>query len=187
MQRKTKKIAYFLGLLLPLAPVSEAVADGVNASVPAESPPISSQVARQELQALLDQGLDSLAPELAAKGTFFPFAVMTGHDGEMRMIGTEVHQRQNPPDHVVKALVDKTRQLAQERRIRAVGFFMDYVAERRDTGFSQAGIRVELMHIQPDALSVFIPYSVTGDNKLRLMTPQYNQGKNVVFSQQPKK
>jgi hypothetical protein len=138
-------------------------------------------VARQELQSLMDHGMELLVPELVDSGTFYPFAVMLGHDANIRVLGIEPSERNNDPQVMVAALVKKSKQLAKENRIRAVAFFMDYVASRRDTGFSQAGIRVELDHIHPDALSVFIPYSITSDKKLRLMTPQYNIGKNVVF------
>lgn len=147
--------------------------------------PVSSRAARQELQSLLDQGLKMLASELVAAGTFYPFVAMLGHDNEVRLIGTPATLRVSNPDQAVQALVEKTRVLAGERRIRAAAFFMDYVATRQDTGFSQAGIRVELNHIHPDALSVFIPYSITDDKKLRLLTPQYKKGKNLVFDPQP--
>lgn len=148
-------------------------------------PPVSSRVARKEIQALLDEGLKMLAPELVESGTFYPFVAMMGHDNEVRLIGTPVSLRVDDPDRAMEALVVKAKKLAAERRIRAAGFFMDYVATRADTGFSQPGIRVELNHIHPDALSVFIPYSITQDKKLRLLTPQYRPGKNVVFSRKP--
>lgn len=144
-------------------------------------PPVSSRVARRELQSLMDEGLKMLAQELVAEGTFYPFVAMLGHDNEVRLIGTPASLRVDDPEQAVQALVEKTRLLAQERRIRAAAFFMDYVATRQDTSVSQPGIRVELNHLHPDALSVFIPYSITDDKKLRLLTPQYNKGKNVVF------
>lgn len=153
----------------------------MDTPVGSAGPPVSSSVARKELQSLLDQGLRLLATELVEKGTFYPFVVMLGHDGEIRLIGAPVKLRDGSAESAVEALVAKTRQLAQERRIRAAGFFMDYLATRQDTGFSQPGIRVELNHIHPDSLSVFVPYRVTDDKKLRLLTPQYSPGKNIVF------
>ncbi|MCP5014335.1 MAG: hypothetical protein GY938_03525 [Ketobacter sp.] len=148
-------------------------------------PPVSSTAARKELQRLMDEGVKMLAQELVTEGTFYPFVTMIGHDNEVRLIGTPASLRVDSPEQAVQAMVQKTRQLAKERRIRGAAFFMDYMATREDNGFSQAGIRVELNHIHPDALSVFIPYSVTDDKKLRLLTPQYKEGKNVVFDGQP--
>jgi len=148
-------------------------------------PPVSSAAARKELQRLMDEGVKMLAQELVTEGTFYPFVTMIGHDNEVRLIGTPASLRVDSPDEAVQAMVQKARQLAKERRIRGAAFFMDYMATREDNGFSQAGIRVELNHIHPDALSVFIPYSVTDDKKLRLLTPQYKEGKNVVFDGQP--
>ena len=145
-------------------------------------PPVSSKIARKELQTLLDEGLRMLAPELVENGSFYPFVAMLGHDNEIRLIGTPVSLREDSAERAMESLVKKTRSLAQERRIRAAGFFMDYVATRADTEVAQPGIRVELNHIHPDALSVFIPYIITSDKKLRLLTPQYNKGKNVVFA-----
>lgn len=174
-----------------LSAVPSAVPEASEASEDTEKPagvsqpPVSSKVARKELQALLDEGLKMLAPELVDSGTFYPFVAMMGHDNEVRLIGTPVSMRIDDPDRAMEALAKKAKKLATERRIRAAGFFMDYVATRTDTGFSQPGIRVELNHIHPDALSVFVPYSITRDKKLRLLTPQYRPGKNVVFSPKP--
>ena len=150
----------------------------------ASPPPVSSKVARSELQNLMDAGMKLLVSELVEEGTFFPFVAMLGHDGEVRLIGTPaaLRNKQANASEALDALVAKAKQLAKENRIRAAAFFMDYVATRADAGFSQPGIRVELSHIHPDALSVFIPYTITADAKLRVMTPQYKPGKNIVFA-----
>ena len=162
-------------------PASE-ISEQTSSPAAVSQPPVSSKIARQELQTLLDEGLRMLAPELVENGTFYPFVAMLGHDNEIRLIGTPVSLRENNAERAMEALVQKTRQLAEQRRIRAAGFFMDYVATRTDTEVTQPGIRVELNHIHPDSLSVFIPYIITGDNKLRLLTPQYKKGKNIVFA-----
>ncbi len=161
----------------PATPSPEAVVDtGAN-----PQPPVSSQVARKELQLLLDDGLKLLSRELVTEGTFYPFAAILGHDQQVRLIGTPRPYREAPPGQAVAALVTKARELAREQRLRAVAFFMDYMATRQDTGFAQPGIRVELNHIDADPMSVFVPYRVTDDKKLRLLTPQYKPGKHVVF------
>lgn len=180
-----KALLTFL-VFVSVAWVSQVHAEKVEAStVPLGSsqPPVSSKVARQELQKLMDNGMEFVVQELVQKGTFFPFVAMLGHDNEVRLIGTPAALRENnaSANTAVDALVKKVRQLAKEKRIRAAAFFMDYVANRTDTGFSQPGIRVELNHIHPDALSVFVPYTITDDKKLRVLTPQYKPGKNVVF------
>lgn len=164
--------------------------EDVEASVSpkgASQPPVSSTVARKELQSLLDSGLDLLIKELVNNGTFYPFVAMLGHDGEVRLIGTPAALRVKNASATaaVDALVATVKKLAEEKRIRASAFFMDYVATRTDAGFSQQGIRVELNHIHPDALSVFVPYAITDDKMLRLMTPQYSPGKNVIFKPRP--
>ena len=170
--------------LSTIGKVSEA-SEETQTPAAVSQPPVSSRVARRELQALMDEGLKMLASELVENGTFYPFVAMMGHDNEVRLIGTPVSLRIDNPDRAMAALVEKTEKLAEERRIRAAAFFMDYVATRADTGFSQPGIRVELNHIHPDALSVFIPYSITQDKKPRLLTPQYRPGKNLVFGAKP--
>lgn len=149
--------------------------------VPASRPPVSDKKARQELQELLDKGISMLAPDLVTTGTFYPFAAVLGNDNEIRLVGVAPGEREAAPDAALKALVSKIKALAAERRVRAAAYFMDYVAQRADTEYPQAGIRVELNHRHPDALSVFVPYSVTSDKKLRLMTPQYRPGKNLTF------
>lgn len=149
--------------------------------VPSSRPPVTDKKAREELQQLLDKGLTLLAPELVEKGTFYPFAAVLGNDNEIRLVGVPASERKADPNAALNALVTKIKVLATERRIRAAAFFMDYVAQRKDTEYSQAGVRVELNHRHPDALSVFVPYSVTTDKKLRLLTPQYRPGKNLTF------
>lgn len=142
----------------------------------------SGRKVRADLQLLVDRGIESLAPELVAHGTFYPFAAVLGFDQEVRLVGVSAAERNAPPEAVLQALVDKIRQLAQERRIRAAAYFMDFSARRVDTGVTQPGIRVELHHRQADAMSAFIPYSITPDNQLRLLTPQYKAGNNLTFT-----
>lgn len=145
----------------------------------------SSRQVRRDLQQLMDKGIEALAPELVASTTFYPFAAILGHDNEVRLVGVTASERAASPEQMLAALVEKIRALAEQRRIRAAGYFMDYVAQRQDTGHSQPGIRVELHHRQPDAMSAFIPYSITADKKLRLLTPQYKAGKNLTFESRP--
>lgn len=141
----------------------------------------TSRLAKADLQQLADKGIEALAPELVANGTFYPFAAILGHDKEVRLVGVSVTERNAAPEKVLAALVDRVRQLAVERRIRAAAYFMDFMAQRNDTGVLQPGIRIELHHRQADAMSAFIPYSVTSEKKLRLLTPQYKAGNNLTF------
>lgn len=145
----------------------------------------SSRQVRRDLQQLVDKGIAVLAPELVAQGTFYPFAAILGHDNEVRLVGVPVSERNATPEQMLVALVEKIRALGAERRIRAAAYFMDFVALRQDTGHAQPGIRIELHHRQPDAMSAFIPYSITADKKLRLLTPQYKAGKNLTFESRP--
>lgn len=156
--------------------VESSVAPAVN-----QQQTSSDAKVRKDLQLLVDKGLEALAPELVEKHTFYPFAAILGHDKEVRLVGVSASERNATPEQVLAALVIKIRRLADQRRIRAAAYFMDYVAQRQDNGVSQAGVRVELNHRQPDAMSAFIPYSITPDNKLRLLTPQYKPGKNLTF------
>ncbi len=172
---------------LALMPAYSLANEQVEPSVSpkgASQPPVSSKVARAELQELMNTGMNMLAKELVEQGTFYPFVAMLGHDGEVRLIGTPaaLREKDSNASAAVDALVSKAKTLAHEKRIRAAAFFMDYYAQRTDAGFAQPGIRVELNHIHPDALSVFVPYVITDDKKLRLMTPQHSPGKNVVFN-----
>lgn len=174
-----------LGMPLLSVAADDSVAERVEASappVPASRPPVTDKKAREELQQLLDRGLALLVPELVRSGTFYPFAAVLGNDDEIRLLGVAASERLATPEATVSALVERVQRLASERRIRAAAFFMDYVAQRRDTEYSQAGVRVELSHRHPDALSVFVPYRITADQKLRLLTPQYRPGKNLVFT-----
>lgn len=181
------RLLVLLVALLPF-PLQAASNDDAQESVessvqpvPASRPPVSDKKARAELQQLMDKGLAMLAQELVSTGTFYPFAAVLGNDNEIRLVGISAAERSAAPDAALAALVKKIKTLATERRVRAAAYFMDYVAQRADTGYSQAGVRVELNHRHPDALSVFVPYSVTSDKKLRLLTPQYRPGKNLTF------
>lgn len=181
-----RSLITLLSLLLWLC-ASLAQADSSEQVEISVAPPVNGQVTessrqvRKDLQRLLDEGLKALAPELVSSGTFYPFAAIMGHDNEIRLVGVPVQERSTDVEQVVAALVDKVRQLGAQRRIRAAAYFVDYIARRKDTAVAQAGIRVELNHRQPDAMSVFIPYSITPDKKLRLLTPQYKSGKNLTF------
>ena len=184
---KRNSIMYLalIGILTISMPVWAADLPVRNTALSTEEPlPSASKMARKELQTLLDKGIESLATELVQSGTFYPFAMMLGHDGDMRLIGIPAGLREASPNAVVLALVEKSVALAAEKRMKAVAFFMDYVGTRQDTGMTQAGIRAELNHQLPDAISVFVPYFITTDKKLRLLTPQFKPGVNKVFATQ---
>lgn len=168
-------------LLLGTANANEQVEPSVAPAADSQGAS-SSRRTQADLQLLLDRGIESLAPELVAQGTFFPFAAVLGFDQEVRLVGVSASERNAAPETVLIALVEKIRQLAVERRIRAAAYFMDFSAQRNDTGVAQPGIRVELHHRQADAMSAFIPYSITADKKLRLLTPQYKAGNNLTFN-----
>ncbi len=141
----------------------------------------SARKIRKDLQLLVDKGVEALAPELVKSHTFYPFAAILGHDNEVRLVGVTAAERSVDPEQALAALVKKIRQLAAQKRIRAAAYFMDYEAHRQDNGIGQPGIRIELNHRQPDAMSAFIPYSITSQQTLRLLTPQYKPGKNLTF------
>lgn len=166
------------------ADASEEVESSVAPAADAKGASSTRQM-QGDLQRLMDKGIEALAPELVSHSTFYPFAAILGHDNEVRLVGVPANERNASPEQMLAQLVKRIRVLAAERRIRAAAYFMDYVAKRQDTGFSQPGIRVELHHRQPDAMSAFIPYSITADKKLRLLTPQYKAGKNLTFDNLP--
>ncbi len=144
--------------------------------------PLSRQEARKELQFLLDETLNLATAELHKKATFYPFLAGINSKGQVELVGIPEALSRPDPATTIKALRKAARQLAAKNRFRAVAIYVDFVAERKDTAIKQPGIRVELEHRFPDALSVFIPYFIHGDNRISLMTPQFMPVEPTLFT-----
>ncbi|MCG8671264.1 MAG: hypothetical protein MI867_17800 [Pseudomonadales bacterium] len=170
-----------------LADESEAV-EKVAAPVPLNKPstiateqPLTLAKAREELQLLLDETLPLATDELHKRATFYPFLAGVTHSGKVELVGIPEKNERPKPRTAIKALRKAAKQLAKKKRYRAMALYVDFVAERKDTAIKQPGIRVELEHRFPDALSVFIPYFIHSDNRISLMTPQFMPVKPHLF------
>ena len=198
-EEKINKNRWLLGILLLLccmpavpqivyADNSEAV-EQVVAPVPFSKPtsiaarePTTAQEARKELQQLLDDTLNLATAELYKKSTFYPFLAGINMKGQVELVGIPESSERPVPRTAIKALRKAAQQLARTKRFRAAALYVDFVAERKDTAIKQTGIRVELEHRFPDALSVFIPYFIHSDNRISLMTPQFMPVQPKFFS-----
>lgn len=160
---------------------SEAVEPVATPSIPAVSGPESKAEARKELQQLLDQTLSLATNQLYKKSTFYPFLAGMADDGSIELVGIPASSERPPVKTAIKALQKAAKQLARKKRFRAIALYVDFVAERKDTAIKQAGIRVELEHRYPDAVSVFIPYFIHSDDRISLMTAQFMQGEPRYF------
>lgn len=140
------------------------------------------QQARQELQALLDQALPFVTNELHKKSTFYPFLAGMTPAGKVELVGVPSSLERPDPETAIKALRKAAKQLADKQRYRAIGLFIDYVAERKDTAIKQSGIRVELEHVYPDAITAFVPYFIHENNQISLLTPQFMPNQSNFFT-----
>lgn len=173
----------------PMQVLAEAVA---QEKVEAVSGPVyipkakgkeAAKQARKELQQLLDQSLHFATGELLKKATFYPFLVGMTSQGQIELIGVPADAERPAPETAVKALRKAARQLADKKRFKAYALYVDFVAERRDTALKQPGVRVELEHEYPDALSVFIPYFIHDNGQISLLTPQFMPARPRFFSE----
>ncbi|MDX1696317.1 MAG: hypothetical protein R3208_21305 [Ketobacteraceae bacterium] len=153
-------------------------------SIPKVEGTESRQQARKELQKLLDNTLHFATDELYRKATFYPFLVGMTESGKLELIGVPASEDRPAPKTTIKALRKAAEQLARKNRYKAFALYVDFVAERKDTAIRQSGIRVELQHQFPDALSVFIPYFIHDNNQISLMTPQFMPAKPTFFNHQ---
>jgi len=139
--------------------------------------PVTEIEARAELQRLMDSSIFIASQQLLEEGTFYPYAAVMEVSGDIKLVGVPAKQDDKPtPRQTIKALKMALEQLAAKKQYRAVAIFVDFVAIRKDTGGKQAGIRIELEHRFPDQLAVFLPYYVSPDGDVSLLTPQYMPG-----------
>jgi hypothetical protein len=172
-----------LGILFcPVVMSDDQAPSGVAVSIE-YPPPKNAKEAREELQHLLDQTLSTATSQLQREGTFFPFLAGLTNKGEIELVGIPEKDKRPEVHLMLEALHKAARQLAAKGRYRAVAFYVDYVAERKDTAIRQPGIRVELEHVYPDRLSVYIPYFINQHQQVRLMTPQFMPGNGRFFVQ----
>ena len=150
----------------------DTIIDGAN---------LNAADARQEMQYLLDETLGLATKELNKTSTFYPFLAGLTPSGKVELVGIPTNKERPDPKTTIKALRKAAKQLAHKKRFRALALYVDFVAERKDTAIKQPGIRVELEHERPDALSVFIPYFIHSDNRITLMTPQFMPLKPSAF------
>ena len=160
----------------------EAVAGPV--SIPQVSGTETRQQARRELQQLLDETLRFATDELYKKSTFYPFLAAMTPAGKVELIGVPASEERPAPKTAIKALRKAAVQLAGKKRYKAFALYVDFVAERKDTAIRQPGVRVELQHEFPDAVSVFIPYFIHDNNEISLMTSQFMPAAPTFFQNQ---
>lgn len=156
----------------------------IPAAIPLAKSPESAKEARKELQQLLDETLHFATDELYKKATFYPFLAGLTPSGKVELIGVPKDRERPEPETAIKALRKAAEQLAGKKRYRALALYVDFVAERKDTAIKQPGIRVELEHSYPDAMSVFIPYFIHDNDQISLMTPQFMAAKPRFFHSQ---
>lgn len=167
-------ILLLIGLEVLATEESERVEMAVQ---PGMSSGMTPERARSELQRLIDEAIFVASQQLNEIGTFYPYGAVMEPNGQIKLVGVPAKQEGRPnPTQTLKALKKALRQLSKKKNYRAVAIFVDFVAKRYDTGGRQAGIRVELEHRLPDNLSVFLPYLITPEGTIRLLTPQYMPG-----------
>ena len=153
------------------------------AAQPRMTKQMSPEQARGELQRLVDEAIFVASQQLNDIGTFYPYAAVMEANGEIKLVGVPAEQEGKPqPQQTLKALKKALLQLSKKKKYRAVAIFVDFVAKRKDTGGRQPGIRVELEHRLPDTLSVFLPYIISQDGTVSLLTPQYMPGSLSVLN-----
>ncbi len=171
-------------IFIPLEGFAAAESERVErAAQPRMTRQMSPEQARGELQRLLDEAIFIASHQLNDIGTFYPYAAVMESNGEIKLVGVPAKQEGKPqPQQTLKALKKALLQLNKKKKYRAVAIFVDFVAKRKDTGGRQSGIRVELEHRLPDTLSVFLPYLVSQDGTVSLLTPQYMPGSLSVLN-----
>ena len=176
-----------LGLFNVASIVEAKEGEQIEATV---SPQLSSKLtrvqAREELQNLIDEGLFIASEQLRDIGTFYPYGVIMEANKEIKLVGIPAAEADKPePKQTVDALKKALTGLVKKKRLRAVAVFSDFVAIRNDTSVRQSGIRVELEHQYPDNLFVFLPYIISPDKEVHLMTPQYMPGTLTIMPPKP--
>lgn len=115
----------------------------------------ASQQAQDDLDELLNAGLEFAQQQLATRGEFYPYAVAIRNDGQTECIGVVPDSEDDYPistdafDACMEALT------ATRKHIRAGAI----VADVRVPELGSDAIRVELEHADGHALTVLLPYT----------------------------
>lgn len=177
--------AWFSLVLLVVSPAWAEPVDDFDTPAVVLAPVSSVAAAREELQQLLDGSLMIAARQLREQGTFYPFLAGLTDAGKIQVVGMPASEQRPQLDVMLQALRKAARQLTRQQRFRAVALYVDFMGVRRDAQIEQPGIRVELEHRFPDSLTVFVPYFITPDREIRLLTPQFMRGAHPYFFETP--
>jgi len=112
----------------------------------------TSASAQDDLDSILNTGLEAAINQLTRHGEFFPFGVTVAGDGEDQLVAAEPGLGEQPPSlEVLRMLVEGARATRTENR--AVAFVSDVkLSDGSDA------IRVEMEHREGVALAVVAPY-----------------------------
>lgn len=114
----------------------------------------ASQQAQDDLDELLNASLPFTLQMLDGHGEFFPYGIVIGTDGEIRMVAGDPNLGEQPPSAAILASI--VEGLRSERdTIRAAALVSDVRLADTDA------VQVETEHVEGQAMAALLPYRRT--------------------------
>ena len=135
----------------------------------------------EDMDILLDEGIEAATEFLEENGEFCPFAVVLSTDGEVRYLQCEPDDEFTQSEGLIAITENTWKSLAESGEVRATALISDvYIHGKDETDPDTDAIRLSMEHITTGAVTCYLPYSID-EEEIVMGQLVAEEGEAVVF------
>ena len=141
---------------------------------------------REDMDILLDEGIEAASQFLEQNGEFCPFGVVLTTDGEIRFVQCEPEDEFTQSDGLVEITENALRDLVESGEVRATALISDVYIHGKSEPDAEPepdtdAIRLALEHISAGAVTCYLPYTI-GEEEITMGELVAEEGDAVIFA-----
>lgn len=137
-------------------------------------------MSREDMNALLNEGIDVAAQFLRKSGEFYPFALVKTQSGEVRHMQA-LTEAGRPHSRTVRELLEGSlRKGREEQQYGTVAIVSNVELTNRESEDKSDAISLEIDDIESDPILCYVPYKIEADC-LNLGEVKASVGQRIVF------
>ena len=136
---------------------------------------------REDMDILLDEGIEAATQFLEENGEFCPFAVVLSAGGEVRYLQCEPDDEFTQSEGLIEITENTLKELAESGEVRATVLIADVFIHGKDESDPDTdAIRLSMEHITTGAVICYLPYTV-GEEEIVMGELVAEEGEAVIF------
>ena len=140
---------------------------------------------REDMDTLLDEGIEAATQFLEENGEFCPFAVVLSTDGEVRYLQCEPDDEFTQSEGLIEITENTLKSLAESGEVRASALVSDVFIHGKDESDPDTdAIRLSMEHITTGAVTCYLPYTIE-EEEIVMGQLVAEEGESVVFPEKP--